>query len=108
MQPLVAADVQGQQPGQRQEDLLDLGEVDAVAQALEVAQVLLGERQRGAGPQPAPGPAVELDERRADEAGRVVGAVPLAAATRVWRDLFPAAEQVYVEGLRLIREKWKA
>jgi D-psicose/D-tagatose/L-ribulose 3-epimerase len=34
-------------------------------------------------------------------------AVPeLAAATRVWRDLFPTPEQVYVEGYRLIRETW--
>jgi D-psicose/D-tagatose/L-ribulose 3-epimerase len=31
----------------------------------------------------------------------------LAAATKVWRDLFPAAEEVYVKGLRLIKEKWK-
>ena len=29
----------------------------------------------------------------------------LAAATRVWRDLFPLAEEVYTEGLRFIREK---
>jgi D-psicose/D-tagatose/L-ribulose 3-epimerase len=32
----------------------------------------------------------------------------LAAATRVWRDLFPAAEDVYTQGLRFMREKWKA
>jgi D-psicose/D-tagatose/L-ribulose 3-epimerase len=32
----------------------------------------------------------------------------LAAATRVWRDLFPAAEEVYTQGLRLIKEKWRA
>jgi len=31
----------------------------------------------------------------------------LAAATRVWRDLFPTSEQVYTEGLRLIKEKWR-
>jgi D-psicose/D-tagatose/L-ribulose 3-epimerase len=32
----------------------------------------------------------------------------LAAATRVWRDLFPSAEEVYSQGLRFIREKWAA
>jgi D-psicose/D-tagatose/L-ribulose 3-epimerase len=32
----------------------------------------------------------------------------LAAATRVWRDLFPSAEEVYTQGLRFIREKWAA
>lgn len=32
----------------------------------------------------------------------------LAAATRVWRDLFPDAEEVYARGLRFMREKWGA
>jgi D-psicose/D-tagatose/L-ribulose 3-epimerase len=32
----------------------------------------------------------------------------LAAATRVWRDLFPSAEEVYTKGLRFIKEKWAA
>lgn len=32
----------------------------------------------------------------------------LAAATRVWRDLFPTAKEVYTQGLKLIREKWGA
>jgi D-psicose/D-tagatose/L-ribulose 3-epimerase len=32
----------------------------------------------------------------------------LAAATRVWRDLFPNAEEVYTRGLRFIKEKWSA
>jgi D-psicose/D-tagatose/L-ribulose 3-epimerase len=32
----------------------------------------------------------------------------LAAATRVWRDLFPSAEEVYTQGIRFIREKWSA
>lgn len=32
----------------------------------------------------------------------------LAAATRVWRDLFPSAKDVYTEGLKLIQEKWAA
>lgn len=31
----------------------------------------------------------------------------LAAATKVWRDLFPSAEEVYTKGLRLIKEKWQ-
>jgi D-psicose/D-tagatose/L-ribulose 3-epimerase len=31
----------------------------------------------------------------------------LAAATRVWRDLFPSAEEVYTQGLRFIKEKWQ-
>jgi D-psicose/D-tagatose/L-ribulose 3-epimerase len=31
----------------------------------------------------------------------------LAAATRVWRDLFPAAEEVYTQGLRFMKEKWE-
>ena len=31
----------------------------------------------------------------------------LAAATRVWRDLFPTPEEVYTKGLALIRDKWK-
>jgi D-psicose/D-tagatose/L-ribulose 3-epimerase len=32
----------------------------------------------------------------------------LAAATRVWRDLFPSAEEVYTQGLRFLKEKWAA
>jgi D-psicose/D-tagatose/L-ribulose 3-epimerase len=32
----------------------------------------------------------------------------LAAATRVWRDLFPNAEEVYTRGLRFMKEKWAA
>jgi D-psicose/D-tagatose/L-ribulose 3-epimerase len=32
----------------------------------------------------------------------------LAAATRVWRDLFPTAEEVYTRGLRFMKEKWAA
>jgi D-psicose/D-tagatose/L-ribulose 3-epimerase len=31
----------------------------------------------------------------------------LAAATRVWRDLFPTPQEVYVQGLRFMREKWQ-
>lgn len=31
----------------------------------------------------------------------------LAAATRVWRDLFPSPEEVYEKGIQFIREKWK-
>lgn len=30
----------------------------------------------------------------------------LAAATRVWRDLFPSAKEVYTDGLKLIKDKW--
>ena len=30
----------------------------------------------------------------------------LAAATKVWRDLFPAAEEVYTQGLRFMKEMW--
>jgi D-psicose/D-tagatose/L-ribulose 3-epimerase len=30
----------------------------------------------------------------------------LAAATKVWRDLFPSAEQVYTDGLRFMNQKW--
>lgn len=32
----------------------------------------------------------------------------LAAATRVWRDFYPAPEQVYQEAIRLIRDGWAA
>lgn len=32
----------------------------------------------------------------------------LAAATRVWRDLFPNPAEVYTNGLKLIRDKWAA
>jgi D-psicose/D-tagatose/L-ribulose 3-epimerase len=32
----------------------------------------------------------------------------LAAATRVWRDLFPTPEEVYTQGLRFMKEKWAA
>jgi D-psicose/D-tagatose/L-ribulose 3-epimerase len=32
----------------------------------------------------------------------------LAAATKVWRDLFPSAEEVYTHGLRFMKEKWAA
>jgi D-psicose/D-tagatose/L-ribulose 3-epimerase len=32
----------------------------------------------------------------------------LAAATKVWRDLFPSAEEVYTQGLRFMKEKWSA
>lgn len=30
----------------------------------------------------------------------------LAAATKVWRDLFPSAEEVYTQGLRFMKTKW--
>ncbi len=30
----------------------------------------------------------------------------LAAATRVWRDLFPNAKEVYTQGIKLIKDKW--
>lgn len=30
----------------------------------------------------------------------------LAAATRVWRDLFPSAEAVYTQGLRFMKQNW--
>ncbi len=32
----------------------------------------------------------------------------LAAATKVWRDLFPSAEEVYTKGLKMIKDKWAA
>jgi D-psicose/D-tagatose/L-ribulose 3-epimerase len=32
----------------------------------------------------------------------------LAAATRVWRDLFPSADEVVTQGLRFMKEKWAA
>src|SRR5262249_22612899 len=32
----------------------------------------------------------------------------LAAATRVWRDLFPSPEEVYTKGYRFMKEKWAA
>ncbi len=32
----------------------------------------------------------------------------LAAATRVWRDLFPTPEEVYTQGIRFIKQKWSA
>jgi D-psicose/D-tagatose/L-ribulose 3-epimerase len=32
----------------------------------------------------------------------------LAAATKVWRDLFPTAEAVYTDGLRFMKQKWAA
>lgn len=37
------------------------------------------------------------------------GALPdLAAATRVWRDFFPSTEQVYLEGIEVIRKAWNS
>src|SRR6266404_5059588 len=32
----------------------------------------------------------------------------LAAATRVWRDLFPSPEEVYTQGFRFVKERWAA
>ena len=32
----------------------------------------------------------------------------LAAATRVWRDFFPSPDEVYTEGLKLIKAQWQA
>ena len=32
----------------------------------------------------------------------------LAAATKVWRDLFPSAEEMYTQGLRFMKGKWAA
>jgi D-psicose/D-tagatose/L-ribulose 3-epimerase len=32
----------------------------------------------------------------------------LAAATRVWRDLFPTPDEVYTQGLRFMKEMWAA
>jgi D-psicose/D-tagatose/L-ribulose 3-epimerase len=31
----------------------------------------------------------------------------LAAATKVWRDLFPSPEEVYTQGLRFMKQKWE-
>jgi D-psicose/D-tagatose/L-ribulose 3-epimerase len=31
----------------------------------------------------------------------------LAAATKVWRDLFPSAEEVYTKGLEFMKKKWQ-
>jgi D-psicose/D-tagatose/L-ribulose 3-epimerase len=37
------------------------------------------------------------------------GSLPdLAAATRVWRDFFPTTEQVYLEGIDLIKKSWNS
>jgi D-psicose/D-tagatose/L-ribulose 3-epimerase len=33
---------------------------------------------------------------------------PLAAATRVWRDLAPSPTEIYVEGFKVIRDGWQA
>jgi D-psicose/D-tagatose/L-ribulose 3-epimerase len=30
----------------------------------------------------------------------------LAAATRIWRDLFPSAEDVYTKGIAFIKSRW--
>jgi D-psicose/D-tagatose/L-ribulose 3-epimerase len=30
----------------------------------------------------------------------------LAAATKIWRDLFPSAEEVYTKGIRFMKEMW--
>lgn len=30
----------------------------------------------------------------------------LAAATKVWRDLFPSADEVYTQGLKFMKDKW--
>ena len=32
----------------------------------------------------------------------------IAAATRVWRDLFPSPEKLYTDGIAFIKEKWAA
>jgi D-psicose/D-tagatose/L-ribulose 3-epimerase len=32
----------------------------------------------------------------------------LAAATKVWRDLFPSANEVYTQGLKFMKQKWAA
>jgi len=32
----------------------------------------------------------------------------LAAATKVWRDLFPSPDEVYTQGLRFMKERWQA
>jgi len=32
----------------------------------------------------------------------------LAAATKIWRDLFPDSDGVYTEGLQFVQEQWKA
>jgi len=37
------------------------------------------------------------------------GSLPdLAAATRVWRDFFPSPDQVYLEGIEVIKKAWNA
>jgi D-psicose/D-tagatose/L-ribulose 3-epimerase len=48
-----------------------------------------------------------LTLRRPAERGRHL-ALPDLAAARVWRDLFPAPEQVYTDGLRFLKERWAA
>ena len=58
------ADVEVQQPGQRQVDLLDLEQADLLAEALQPGQVVLGQGQGRVLAQAGPGGAVELDVRR--------------------------------------------
>src|SRR5699024_10293613 len=55
-------DVEGQQPGQREVDLLDLLQVDGVAQAPQAGKVALVEVERVVLAQAGPRVAIELDE----------------------------------------------
>ena len=46
--------------------------------------------------------------QRGIDPGEAIVVLDLAAATRVWRDFFPSPDQVYLEGIEVIKKAWNA
>ena len=73
------ATVEVQQAGQRQVDLLDLVQVDRLAQTAQPCQVVVSQGERGRVPQPAPSRAVDDDVRSAAH-----GSIPCHPCAASW------------------------
>ena len=98
--------LQAEQPGQRQVDLLDLGQVDRLAEAAQSGQVVVVQGQRGRGPQRAPAVPVDDDVRRRGGRGRtgrrlLHGRIPCHPCAASWATSASSRpSEVVIEGLR--------
>ena len=90
------ADLQVEQPGQREVDLLDLGQVDRLAEAAQPRQVVVGEGEGRRGPEVPP--LLAVDRRRTGRCSRVDTLAPMCGIVGYVGD--QSALEVVVEGLR--------
>src|SRR5215210_1166891 len=99
-QPGRRGHVEAEQPRERKVDLLHLGQVDPLAEALQSCQLGCAERQRDRGPQVRPRRAGEVDVRRRISAAPFHGRYPVTMCGIVGYVGAQPALDVVVEGLR--------